>query len=430
MSKHDYQSLRSKMKPESLAMSYGYNPAFSEGAVKCPIYQTSTFVFRTAEEGKEFFEVALGKRQPDPDREAGLIYSRINNPDIEILEDRLTLWDEADDAAVFESGMAAISTAVLAFVSPGDLILHSDPLYGGTDYLFKSILARFGVQSLGVLPGESREAIRQKILLSGRQDRLAAVFVETPANPTNHLIDIQMLVSLAAEFRTPERSVPVLVDNTFLGPLFQRPLVLGADLVIYSATKYLGGHSDVIAGACLGRGALIQEIKKMRTYLGTGAGPWTGWLLMRSLETLSLRMSRQAETAKIIAARLAQHPKVAKVYYPGLYQDGDPQIEIYRRQCLGPGAMISFDVMGGEAEAFRVLNRLKLIKLAVSLGGTESLAEHPKTMTHAGVDEELKRSLGISDQMIRLSVGVEDPDDLWMDLGDALGLLEGSEPSV
>lgn len=420
MTKHDLHNLRSRMKPESLAMSYGYNPEFSEGSVKCPIYQTSTFVFRTAEDGKEFFEVALGKRPPNPEKEAGLIYSRINNPDIEILEDRLTLWDDAEGAAAFESGMAAISTTLLALVSPGDLVLHSEPLYGGTDHFFKSILARFGVHFVGILPGESREGIKAKLLASGRADRLSAIFVESPANPTNHLIDISMMVDLAKEMSRADHQVNVLVDNTFLGPLFQKPLKLGADLVLYSATKFLGGHSDVVAGACLGRKDLIQEVKKLRTYLGTGAGPWTGWLLMRSLETLNLRMSRQAETAMAIASRLASHPRIANVYYPGLLREGEPQFEIYRRQCLGPGSMISFDVKGGEAEAFGVLNRLKLVKLAVSLGGTESLAEHPKTMTHAGVDEALKNSLGISDQMIRLSVGVEDLEDIWWDLSQAL----------
>ncbi len=418
--KHDYSKLRSTMKPESLAMSYGYNPSFSEGAAKCPIYQTSTFIFRSAEEGKEFFEVALGKREPNPDREAGLIYSRLNNPDLEILEDRLTLWDQAEDASVFESGMAAISTSLLALVSPGDLVLHSDPLYGGTDHFLKSILGRFGVELVGTLPGESMDSIRKKIVATGKGDRLSVIYIESPANPTNHLFDLKALVKLSQEFRCQNGPTSVLVDNTFLGPVFQKPLLLGAHLVLYSATKYIGGHSDVVAGACLGSADLIQRIKVMRHYLGTFASPWTGWLLLRSLETLDLRMRRQAKTAEQIAKNLAEHPKIEKVYYPGLLHEDDPQYAIYKQQCEGPGAMISFDVRGGEPAAFRVLNNLKLVKLAVSLGGTESLAEHPTTMTHAGVDEVLKLSLGITDKMIRLSVGVEDTDDLWWDLNQAL----------
>lgn len=418
--KHDYSHLRSQMKPESLAMTYGYNPAFSEGAVKPPIFQTSTFVFKTAEEGKEFFEVALGKREPNPAKEAGLIYSRLNNPDLEILEDRLTLWDGAEDAAAFESGMAAISTALLAHVAPGDLVVHSEPLYGGTDYFLKTILQNLGVRLVGILPGESRDAIRKKVRDTGLADKLSVLYVETPANPTNELFDLELMVAIAKEFGTKDRPARVMVDNTFLGPIFQKPLKLGADLVIYSATKYLGGHSDVVAGAVLGSAEMIHKIKKLRTYLGSGAGPWTGWLLLRSLETLQLRMTRQAETAQWIAEQLVRHSKVEKVYYPGLLREGDPQFALFKRQCEGPGAMISFDVRGDEASAFRVLNHMRLVKLAVSLGSTESLAQHPTTMTHAGVDEPLKKRLGITEKMIRLSVGVEDRQDLWWDLNQAL----------
>jgi methionine-gamma-lyase len=245
------------------------------------------------------------------------------------------------------------------------------------------------------------------------------LYVETPANPTNALVDIAMCAEVARHYSTSDRKVVLAVDNTFLGPLWQHPLAHGADLVLYSATKYIGGHSDVIAGACLGSAALMQRVKTMRTFLGTMAGPWTSWLLLRSLETLKVRMERQLTTAQTVAAYLAKHPAVERVYYPGAYAN-EADAALLARQSSAGGAMISFDVRGGEAEAFRVLNALQLVKLAVSLGGTESLAEHPATMTHADVPAEVKARLGVTDQLIRLSVGVEHPDDLITDLEQAL----------
>jgi methionine-gamma-lyase len=405
--------------PESLMMSYGYKPELSEGAIKCPIFQTSTFVFKTAEEGKAFFELAYGLRRQNPGEEMGLIYSRLNNPDLEVLEDRLTLWDEAEAAAVFASGMAAISTTLLAFVRPGDLILHSEPVYGGTDFLLKQILPQFGVQVVGFRAGTPPEAVYADLLRRGIGDRLALIYLETPANPTNALVDIAAYAELAARVANGRRILTV-VDNTFLGPLWQQPLLHGADLVIYSATKYIGGHSDVIAGVCLGSQDLLAHVKLMRTIMGTMAGPHTGWLLMRSLETLKLRMTAEMKTARHVAEFLNDHPKVARVYYLGNLTDDDPQYAVYRRQCKAPGGMIAFDVVGGEPEAFRLLNALKLIHLAVSLGSTESLAEHPASMTHADVDPEARLELGIGAAMVRLSIGVEHPEDLIADLAQAL----------
>jgi methionine-gamma-lyase len=406
------------MHPESLMMSYGYKPALSEGAVKCPIFQTSTFAFQSAEEGKAFFEVAYGLRPQGESEELGLIYSRLNNPDLEILENRLTLWDGAEACAVFESGMSAISTCLLEFLSPGDVLLFSNPLYGGTDHFIKQTLTRFGIEVLGFYPwdqgrlGEIAEA-------AGVADRVRMIFVETPGNPTNTLIDIRACADLAPTLGTPERPVLVAVDNTYMGPLWQHPLRQGADLVLYSATKYIGGHSDVIAGACLGRADLIARVKGLRTFLGSMAGPWTGWLLLRSLETLKARMDIQARNAEQVAAFLDAHPKVERVHYLGLLDDPAQQA-IFDAQCLAAGAMLSFTVRGGEAEAFRFLNALGLVKLAVSLGSTESLAEHPASMTHAGVDPAERARLGITDSLVRLSVGVEHPSDLIADLGQAL----------
>ncbi|NIA25362.1 MAG: cystathionine gamma-synthase family protein [Gammaproteobacteria bacterium] len=407
-----------RLHPESLMMGYGYKPEWSEGAIKSPIFQTSTFVFETAEEGKAFFEVATGKRRPEPGEKVGLIYSRLNNPDLEIAEDRLCLWDGAEDALLFKSGMAAIATTFLTYLRPGDLILHSEPLYGGTDHLVNEVLPEFGIESIGFFPDETRDEIQRQVTKSSK--RLGMIFIETPANPTNALFDIQECATVARAVSTPERPVPLVVDNTFLGPLFQKPLDHGADLVIYSATKYLGGHSDLIAGAVLGSEALINPIRGMRTYLGSHSGPWNGWLLMRSLETLSLRMHREAETARKVADYLRSHPKVSHVSYLGYLEPGDPQYDIFVKQCLGAGAMISFEVQDGEKGAFRFLNALKLIHLAVSLGSNESLAEHPGSMTHAGVPDTDKKRYGITEGLVRISVGVEHPDDLVLDLSQAL----------
>jgi methionine-gamma-lyase len=412
-----------KLRPESLMMSYGYKPEWSEGAVKCPIFQTSTFVFKSAEEGKAFFELAYGLREKKPKEELGLIYSRLNNPDLEILEDRLTLWDDAEAAAVFESGMAAISTVLLQFLNPGDVLLHSDPLYGGTEYFISHVLPRFGVKPVGFVAGSGRAEINKIITQHEVGDRLKMVFVETPANPTNALVDIRMCREIAGKHSSPGKKVLVAVDNTFLGPVWQHPLKHGADLVLYSATKYIGGHSDLIAGVCLGPEDLIGEVKALRTFVGNMAGPWTGWLMMRSLETLKLRMTSQMKNARYVADFLTDHPKVEKVYYLGHLSEEDSQFDIYRRQCLSPGAMISFDIVGGETQAFRFLNSLKLIKLAVSLGSTESLAEHPATMTHSDVPPEEQRKMGISDKMVRISIGVENPEDLVLDIQQALDVV-------
>ncbi|MDD8017266.1 MAG: cystathionine gamma-synthase family protein [Bacteroidota bacterium] len=422
-----------RLHPESLMMSYGYNPEWSEGAVKCPIFQTSTFVFKTAEEGKALFEIAYGKREQLPSEHLGLIYSRINNPDLEILENRLTLWDGAEECAVFESGMSAISTALLEFLQPGDLLLYSLPLYGGTEHFIEHVLTKFGIHVVRFTAGQSHDELRKIIANTGYSHKLAMIYIETPANPTNDLIDIACCKSLAKEFSTKDHEVLVAVDNTYFGPLWQHPLKLGADLVLYSATKYIGGHSDVIAGACLGSKQLMKRIKTLRTFLGNMAGPWTGWLLLRSLETLKPRMELQARNARGVAEFLSEHSKIEKVYYLGFLDESNPtQYNIFKKQCLSGGAMVSFDIKGGEKEAFAFLNHLKLIKLAVSLGSTESLAEHPATMTHCDVPDEEKVKLNISEKLIRLSVGVENHEDIIWDIGQALESIKilNEEPAL
>lgn len=412
----------SKLRPESLMMSYGYKPSLSEGAIKCPIFQTSTFVFNNAQEGKNFFEVAYGLREKGQNEELGLIYSRLNNPDLEILENRLCLWDGAEDAAVFESGMSAISTAMMEIMQPGDLLLYSRPVYGGTDHFINHFLKKLNISAVGFRANESKEEIFARIEATGMADKLTMIHIETPANPTNALIDIEMCAEIKKHYSTSEKEVVLSVDNTYMGPIWQHPLKHGADLVLYSATKYIGGHSDVIAGACLGSKALMARIKGLRTFLGNMAGPWTGWLLMRSLETLKVRMEQQAANAQKVAEYLKAHPKVEKVYYLGLIEtEGSEQDKgIYRKQYSSSGAMIAFDIKGGEKEAFAFLDNLKLIKLAVSLGGTESLAEHPQTMTHADVDKDDKEAMSITEKLVRLSIGVEYYGDLIIDIEQAL----------
>lgn len=423
MSHHKSRTLGGRdLAPETLMMGFGYDPTLSEGAIKAPLFQTSTFVFKSAEDGKRFFEVAYGLREKEPDEALGLIYSRINNPNLEILEDRLAVWDKADRALVFSSGMAAISTAMLALTRPGDTVLYAAPAYGGTEYLFDRILPRYGVKVAQVLATGGTEVVRQAIRDTAAKaaeggGRLAVVYLETPSNPTNQVVDIAAAVAEVHGLGQTERPV-VAVDNTFLGPLWQRPLELGADLSLYSLTKYVGGHSDLIAGGCLGSAEVMARIAEMRTICGTATDPHTAWLLSRSLETLHLRMERSQDSARILAERLRAHDKVADVLVAG--GGAGEQRAIFEAQCQGPGSTFSIRLKGGEAEAFRMLNALRLFKLAVSLGGSESLASHPSSMTHSDYSTEAKGRCGIGDDLIRLSVGVENVEDLWVDLEQAL----------
>lgn len=408
------------LSPESLMMSYGYKPELSEGAVKCPIFQTSTFVFKSAEEGKSFFELAYGLREKEKGEEMGLIYSRLNNPNLEILENRLTLWDKADECAVFESGMAAISTILMEFLAPGDLLLYSNPTYGGTSHFIQHVLVKYGIHIMPFSAADSKQDIENRLEASGLKDKLAMMYMETPANPTNALIDIEMCSQICNSLSTDEKQVILTVDNTFLGPIWQNPMEFGADLIIYSATKFIGGHSDLIAGAVLGSFELMARVKGMRTFLGNQTSPNTAWLLMRSLETLKLRMDKQESNAIEVAKFVASHPKIEKIHFLGMLENNPQQQAIFDKQCVGTGAVVAFDIKGGEKEAFQFLNNLKLIKLAVSLGGTESLAEHPASMTHAGVDPEERNHHGVTEKLVRISVGVENPKDIIADIKQAL----------
>jgi methionine-gamma-lyase len=409
------------LKPETLMLGYGYDPALSEGAVKPPVFLTSTFVFRSAEEGRDFFDYTSGRRQPPAGSTSGLVYSRFNHPNSEIVEDRLAVYEGAESCGVFASGMAAITTTILAFVRPGDVILHSQPLYGGTETLLANTLANFGIGAVPFVDGVDETAIRAAAQAARAKGRVSMILIETPANPTNTLVDIALLRRIADEIGGAQGFRPILAcDNTLLGPVFQHPLAHGADVSLYSLTKYVGGHSDLIAGAALGTRATMQPIKALRGSVGTQLDPHSCWMLGRSLETLAIRMERANSNARIVAEYLRDHPRVDKVHYLEFLEPGSTACATYRRQCTGAGSTFSFDIKGGQKEAFAFLNALQVFKLAVSLGGTESLASHPAAMTHSGVPADVRARIGVLDTTVRMSVGIEHPDDLVADLTQAL----------
>jgi methionine-gamma-lyase len=409
------------LKPETLMLGYGYDPALSEGAVKPPVFLTSTFVFRSAEEGRDFFDYVSGRKQPPEGSAAGLVYSRFNHPNSEIVEDRLAVYEGAESCVLFGSGMSAITTTILAFARPGDVILHSQPLYGGTETLLSRTMAGLGIGAVGFVDGVAEPAIRAAAQEARGKGRVSLILIETPANPTNTLVDIRLLRQIADEIGTAQGFQPILVcDNTLLGPVFQHPLAHGADVSVYSLTKYVGGHSDLIAGATLGSKATIGPIKALRGSVGTQLDPFSCWMLGRSLETLGLRMDRSNANARLVAEFLRDHHKVDKVHYLAFLEDSSTAQAVYARQCTGAGSTFSFDIKGGEKEAFAFLNALEIFKLAVSLGGTESLASHPAAMTHSGVPAAVRARIGVLDTTIRLSVGIEHPDDLIADLAQAL----------
>jgi methionine-gamma-lyase len=412
------------LRPETLMLSYGYDPMLSEGAVKPPVFLTSTFVFGSAEEGRDFFDYTAGRKKPPEGTGAGLVYSRFNHPNSEIVEDRLAVYEGAESCVLFSSGMSAISTTILAFARPGDVILHSQPLYGGTETLLARTMADFNIAAAGFVDGVSEPVIRAAVQEARGKGRVSVIMIETPANPTNTLVDIKLLRQIADEIGAAQGFRPVLVcDNTLLGPVFQRPLDHGADVSVYSLTKYVGGHSDLIAGAALGSKATIAPIKALRGSVGTNLDPHSCWMLGRSLETLGLRMERSNTNARLVAEYLRDHPKVDKVHYLAFLEEGSEAQSVFARQCTGPGSTFSFDIKGGEKEAFAFLNALQIFKLAVSLGGTESLASHPAAMTHSGVPVEVRDRIGVLDTTIRLSVGIEHPDDLIADLTQALAAI-------
>jgi methionine-gamma-lyase len=415
------------LSPETQMMGYGFDPSLSEGSLKPPIFLTSTFVFRNAQDGKDFFDYTSGRRQPPPGQAAGLVYSRFNNPNLEVLEDRLALWEGGEAAAVFSSGMSAISTTLWAYLKPRDCMLISQPLYGGTETLIDKTFPQFGIAAVAVSDAISREAVMAGAKAAVEKARAAGgkvglLVTETPANPTNSLVDLRLWREASEWIAAQQDGVrpPVAVDNTFLGPVFQKPLEHGADLIMYSLTKYVGGHSDLVAGGVIGAKSMVMPVRALRSSLGTQLDPNTSWMIMRSMETLALRMRASADNAGRVAGYLAQHPKVASVNYLGHLKSGDPRAEVFHRQCQSAGSTFAFSIRGGEAEAFRMLDALQVMKLAVSLGGTETLISHPASTTHSGVPKQTRDRLGVTDALIRISVGIENADDLIADLEQAL----------
>ena len=403
-----------KKSPDTASVGLGHDAARHLGSLKPPIYETSTFVFQTAEEGKRFFELAYGLDEAHEGEAGGFIYSRLDSPNLGPAEERLAVWEEAEEALIFNSGMSAITTVFLTFLRPGDLVLYSSPVYGGTATLMTGLLSNYGVECIPF-----RSSVRAEDLeaLIGDRDP-AMIYVETPANPTNDIFDIQLAASVAGAHRAR-----LVVDNTFLSPVWQKPLLHGADLSLHSATKYLGGHSDLTAGAVTGGGDDIEALRHTRYEIGSTASPATGWLLARSIETLRLRVERQTDNAIRLARFLSDHNQVISVNHLSLIEPDDPRHDIYKRQCLGPGAMISFEVAGAQEGAFRFLNALDLVHLTVSLGGTESLASHPWTTSHSRVAAGEKLELGIMPGLIRFSVGIEDGGDLIADVDQALAAI-------
>jgi len=406
-----------KLKPQTLMLGYGFDPELSEGSLKPPIFLTSTFVFENAAAGKRFFEGVTGKR---PGGAEGLIYSRFNGPNQEILEDRLAVWEDADDALAFSSGMSAIATLLLTFVQPGDVVVHSGPLYAATETLIAKILGRFGVSWLDFPAGATREEIDEVLVRAKAKGRVSLIYLESPANPTNQLVDVEAVAAARDAAFDADSAPPIAIDNTFLGPLWAKPLAQGADLSVYSLTKYVGGHSDLVAGGLVGDGQLINQVRMIRNTIGTICDPNTAWMLLRSLETLELRMERAGENARKVCEFLKSHPKVEKIGYLGFLEEGSRQADIYRRHCKGPGSTFSLYLKGGEKEAFAFLDALQIANLAVSLGGTETLASAPAAMTHLSVPDERKKQLDITPNLLRISIGVEDADDLIADFANAL----------
>jgi methionine-gamma-lyase len=396
--------------PDTASVGLGHDARLHLGSLKPPIYETSTFVFETAEQGKRFFEVTYGLDEPREDDDFGFIYSRLDSPNLGPAEQRLAVWEGADRALIFNSGMSAITSVFLAFIRPGEVILYSSPNYGGTTSLLGGLLTQYGVMARPFTSSMGEAELAEIV----GTDRLGMVYVETPANPTVDIFDLQLAASVAST-----HDARLVVDNTFLSPVWQRPLEHGADISIHSATKYLGGHSDLTAGAVAGNKADMEALRHVRYEIGSTASPSTGWLLARSLETLRLRVEKQTANAVRLAEYLAGHDKVSVVNHLSLLEPGDRRHDIYKRQCLGPGAMISFEVTGGQEGAFRFLNALELVHLTVSLGGTESLASHPWTMSHVRVPEDEKLAIGVTPGLIRFSVGIEQVRDLIGDLDNA-----------
>jgi len=402
--------------PETAVLTSGFDPKLSLGSARPAVFRSSTYVFSTPEAAERAFDIATGRARPAEGERVDLIYSRINHPNAEILEDQIVpLETGAQSALVFNSGMAAIMTALMAYLKPGDAVVHTTPVYGGTQRALDEFFPAWGVRTVGV-PAGQHEAIENAI---AGTPGLRVIFLETPANPTLTMTGLARVARACAAYPHGARPL-IMVDNTFLGPAFQHPLAHGCDLVLYSATKYLGGFSDIIGGVALARDPqLIQPLRALRAMFGNIMQPDECWILDSRLPTVMLRMNRQSKNAQRIAEALAGHQKVERVHYPALFAD-DEQQRIYRAQCDFPGGMLSVEVKGGKRAAFEFLRHLRIARNAVSLGGVETLVCHPKTTTHSGFSEAFCARAGITDALVRISVGIEDWRDLLADFEQAL----------
>lgn len=383
---------------ETSVIHDGYDPEDMMGSVSPPLFQTASFVFESAEQGERRF---LGN-------EEGYMYSRLGNPTVEALERKIAALENGEKGLAFSSGMAAISAVLIAMTKANDHILCSPGLYGGTFGLLQLLKEKYNITHQFSNMKSKEEVIKQI------NEQTALIYVETPSNPAMRLIDLQMVTDVAKEY-----GIPVVVDNTFSSPYLQRPLDLGCDVVVHSATKYLGGHGDVIAGLVVGKKDLMETVKKAgQQSVGSVLAPFHAWLLMRGLKTLPVRLDRHSDNAEYIFEKLKQHPKVAHVYYPN--DPEHPDYAICKKQMKRGGGMISFEIYGTKQDVQKMLNQLSFIRLAVSLGDTETLIQHPATMTHASMSEAARQKMGITEQMIRLSVGLESAIDIWEDLKQAL----------
>ncbi len=409
-----------QLRPETLMMSYGYDPMLSEGSVKPPVFLTSTFVFENAEAGEEFFDTMSGRKPLPKGDSAGLIYSRFNHPNAEITEDRLAVLEGAEEGVVCASGMGAISSAFLSILRPGDVLVHGSPLYGGTETLIRNLLSQFGILSVEFQDGLNPDSLDAAMTKAKALGQVKMIYMETPGNPTNSLYDFKIITDAADKCEKDTGVRPVTVcDNTLMGPVFQQAIAHGIDLSIYSLTKYVGGHSDLIAGAVLGNGETIKKVRGIRNAMGMNLDPNTAWMLSRSLETLNIRMNRASESGTKVAAWLADNPYVkTKILHPDFIEDAAYQA-VYKRQCTGPGSTFSFVIDGTRKDAFTLINGLNLFKSAVSLGGSESLVCHPSSTTHSGIPADVRELGGLTEGLIRISIGLEHPDDLIADLDQA-----------
>ncbi len=368
------------------------------GALGIPIYQSSTFAFESAKAGAQIFS---GEKE-------GYVYTRISNPTQEAFEREMAFLEGGEKALAFGSGMAAISTIVLSLCKAGDNLVASDTLYGGTHSLFKESLPHWGIEVREVHATDIAK-IEEAI-----DENTRMIFVETPANPTMAVIDLKACAAIAKQ-----HGIPLVVDNTFSTPYFQRPFTLGADIIVHSATKYIGGHGDTVAGVVIGKKDYITELRsKFLRDLGGIISPLNAWLLVRGLKTLAVRMERHQQNAFQVAKYLQFHPKVERVWYPGL--STHPQYEIAKKQMSGFGGMIAFEIKGGRKAGEKLMDSVHIWTLAVSLGDVDSLIQHPASMTHSTYSAKELKEAGIAENLVRLSVGIEDPEDLIADLSQAM----------